>query len=94
MATMSFTLTTDSGMTITRDFVMEDGNVQRLINYATAAYPNEEGDDSEITPDIALRRWLIGTLNGTQANIVRHEKEMARKALEEPAPISIEPIME
>ncbi len=89
MATMTFTLEAP-GAEMSRSFTLPDADVPRIIAWAMAAYPNE--DETPVTANEAMLRWLQGALAGTMANVVRHEEEEARKAITTPPPIAIAPV--
>lgn len=89
MATMTFTLTAP-GAEMSRSFTLPDADVPRIIGWAMAAYPNT--DETPVSPNEAMLRWLQGALAGTMANVVNYEAEEARKAIAAPPPIAIEPV--
>lgn len=76
------------------------GDGQRLLAWAghpdVYGYPVEEtdaeGNETERapTPQEIIGRVFTGFINGTLANMVRHEQEVARAALEVPAPPTVE----
>lgn len=91
MATMTFTMQAPSAE-MERSFTLPDADVPRIITWAMAAYPNTDPEAESVTPNEAMLRWLVGTLNGTMSNVVRYEEEEARKALSTPPAIDIAPV--
>lgn len=91
MAKFAYSLTNASGLVIHSAVVeVTDEQTGRLLAWALATFPNENGEDGQpVQRDAAwaVRRWMEGTLAETFGKVVAWETAEAAKAAA-PAPIT------
>jgi hypothetical protein len=79
----------------TKTFDISGPNAARLVAWATAAYPTipnpqagEEGQPTTLPNPEPVLSAIDGLWAGIRANILAHEREVARKAVAEPGDLT------